>query len=113
MAQGDPFTPDSASVSDGNTTTFDGSSSSTNAAIISEISGDRDTKLYIEKSNDGGSTWTQIAQLSDESGNATFSADFYAHFNRLMVVKNNRRLKIENADGNSNSANYEVAGDEK
>jgi hypothetical protein len=111
MARGDPYNPDFADIADTNTATFDGSASSTNAAIVTEISGNGAAKLRIQHSNDGGTSWQTVTQLEDDAGNLTFNADFHSQFNRLIVESGVRRIQITNVSGGQ--AQYEVSGDER
>jgi len=111
MARNDPFTPNFETVNSSNSVTFDGSSGGTGTVIVSGLYGSFDAEIYIEASNDGGSSWTQVTQLKDEFGNNTFTADWHTQFNRLMISSGSRRLRIDNID----SASGEVAidGDER
>jgi len=111
MARGDPYNPDFADIADTNTATFDGSSSSTNAAVISEISGNGDAEIRVQHSNDSGSTWTTVAQLENDAGNLTFNADFHTQFNRIIVSSGVRRIQITNVSGSQSQ--YDVSGDER
>lgn len=113
MARGDPYNPDYQNVADGGSATFDGSASATSASIVSEVAGDTDAEIYIEESNDGGTSWTQLTQLTDDGGNTTFTGPFHSQFNRVMVEAGKRRIRIDNVDGGGNSGNYSVSGDEK
>ncbi len=110
MAQNDPYLPDFATVADNGSTTFDGSASETDAAIISEVYADFDATVYIEASNDGGTSWTEITTLSDDAGNATFTASWHTQFNRVFVAVGKRRLRIEDAGTGGEVA---VTGDER
>ena len=111
MAQNDPFTPDHSTVADGANTTFDGSSGETNAAIISGLYGNFNAEIYLEDSDDGGTSWTQITQFTDDEGDLTFADNWATQFNRLMVKQNERRIRIENVD--SESGEVTVDGDER
>lgn len=77
---------------------FDGSSGGTGAAIISGIYANFDAELYIECSDDGGTSWIAATQLTDDSGNVTFSADWHSQFNRVMINSGSRRIRIDNVD---------------
>jgi len=67
MAQDDPYNPDYANIADTNTTTFDGSASSTDAAVINEIAGNeyRIHRLAHSQINRGhpGSHWAIVSHL--------------------------------------------------
>lgn len=106
----DVYVPNHVTVSNSSSTNFDGSASSTNAAIIVGLAADFDAEIYYEASDDGGSTWTQIAQLRDNGGNSTFTADWHSQGNRLMVESSNRRVRIKNVS--SSSGVVAVDGDE-
>lgn len=110
MARNDPYLPDFVTVADGGSTTFDGSASGTGTAIINEISGNFDATLYIEESNDGGTSWTQITQLEDDAGNTTFTASWHTQFNRLYVSSGTRRLRVDDAGA---GGAVSVTGDER
>jgi len=111
MARNDPYNPDFASLADQGTAVFDGSASATGAAIISEVAGNGDAELRIQESNDGGSNWQTIAQLTDSSGNTTFTGDFHSQFNRVLVESGVRRLQITNVNGAT--AVFSVSGDQR
>lgn len=110
MARNDPYLPDYATVADNGSTTFDGGASSTNAAIINEVAGNFNVQIFIEESNDSGSTWEQITQLTDADGNATFSGSFHTQFNRVYVSTGERRLRIDDA---ASGGRVSVTGDER
>jgi hypothetical protein len=113
MARNDPFTPDFATVSDGSSTTFDGSGGGTGSAIVSGMYGNFDAEIYIEASNDGGSSWTQITQLTDESDNTTFTGPWHTQFNRVMISSGTRRIRVDNVTGDSGSGEVAIDGDER
>lgn len=104
------YDPDYASVSSSGTITFDGSASSTDAAVITSLSGDFDANIFVERSNDGGSTWQQTTILENDAGNTTFGANWHSQGNRIIVAVGKRRIKIENID--STSGFTEAVGDE-
>jgi hypothetical protein len=110
MAQNDPYLPDYATVADNGSTTFDGSASSTNAAIINEVAGNFDVQIFIEESNDGGTSWDEITQLQDANGNNTFTGSFHTQFNRVYVAVGERRLRIDDAGA---GGRVSVTGDER
>ena len=110
MAQNDPYLPDFATVADGGSVTFDGSASSTGTAIINEVYGDFDVQISIEASNDGGTSWTQVTQLTDANGNTTFTGSFHTQFNRVYVDSGKRRLRIDDA---ATGGEVAVTGDER
>jgi len=109
MAANDAYLPDHVTLS-GGTATFDGSAGATGAAAINEAMGGTDAEVYVEGSTDGGSTWTEIAQLSDSEGNTTFASDWHSQFNRIMVESGKRRLKISDVGSGGEVA---VSGDER
>ena len=109
MARNDPYLPAPVNVADGSNATFDGSASSTDAAFISGAMGKFDATVYIDAWD--GSTWQEVTQLTDASGNKTFSADWHTQFNRVYVAVDDRRLRIENGSGASGWA--AVDGDER
>lgn len=111
MARNDPFTPDHVSVASDGSTTFDGSSGGTGSAIISGIYANFDAEVYIESSNDGGTSWSQVTQLSDDNDNLTFTASWHSQFNRVMISSGNRRVRIDNVD--SASGLVAIDGDER
>lgn len=111
MARNDPYNPDYESLADEDTAVFDGSASATDAAVISEVAGNGDAELRIQESNDGGENWQTIAQLTNSSGETTFTGDFHSQFNRVLVESGVRRLQITNV--NEATAVYSVSGDER
>jgi hypothetical protein len=106
----DIYGPDFVSVTNGNSITFDGSASSTNKALITSLSAGFDAQIFIERSNDNGSTWQECSQLTDANGNDTFSADWHSQGNRILVSSGLRRIRIDNVDSASDVT--EVIGDE-
>jgi hypothetical protein len=110
MAQNDPYLPDFATVADGGSTTFDGSGSSTNAAIVNEVAGNFDAQIFIEESNDGGTSWTEITQLADANGNTIFSGNWHTQFNRVYIATGERRLRIDDA---GTGGEVSITGDER
>jgi hypothetical protein len=111
MARNDPYLPDFATVASGNSVTFDGSASATGEAIVNEITGTFDCKIFIEESNNGGTSFTTVAQLSQQDGDLLFSADFHSQFNRIYVSQGERRIRFDNAD--SVSGEISITGDER
>jgi hypothetical protein len=109
MAANDPYKPDFVTLA-GNSTTFDGTDSATGAALINELSGKTDANIFIEESNDGGTNWEETTQLTDANGNNTFSADWHSQFNRILVVQDERRVKITDV---GTGGNVSVTGDER
>jgi len=97
----DTYTPNHTTVSSGASTTFDGSASSTDAAIIVGLAADFDADVFYEASDDGGSTWTEIAQIRASDSANTFTADWHSQGNRVMVEVGNRRLRVDNVSGAS------------
>lgn len=98
------YLPDYVSVSGSGSTTFDGSTSSTNEALITEGSADFDANIFVERSNDNGSTWQQVAQIDSLTGDWRFQGE------RIIVSQGNRRLKVTDTSGGGGVV--EVSGDE-
>jgi hypothetical protein len=110
MARNDPYLPDFATVAQGGSVVFDGSQSGTGAAIVNEVAGNFDCRIFIEESNTGGSSFTEVTQLADGNGNTIFSADFHSQFNRIYVSQGERRLRIDDA---GTGGEISVTGDER
>lgn len=104
------YKPDFKTVASGDSIYFDGSASSTNEAIISTISGNFDARIFIERSNDGGTSWTECTQLADADGSNNFTAQWHTQGNREMLSVGNRRIRIDNVD--TVSGEVEAIGDE-
>lgn len=115
MAVNDTYLPDFQAVDASGgadpTAIFDGSASSTGAVIINELMGNVNATVTIEASNDGGSSWTEVTQLTDADGNTTFSASWHTQFNRVMVETGKRRVVVTNTD--SVSGEIAASGDER
>ena len=115
MARNDPYTAAAFSVPDQGTAVFDGSNSSTGAAIISGLAGNTGAEIRLQAYD--GSSWTTVAPLSDDGGNLTFTADWHTQFNRLLVngggspSSGDLRIEVTNVDGNSGS--FSADGDER
>jgi hypothetical protein len=110
MARNDPYIPDFQTVPQGGSVTFDGTQSGTNEAIINEVAGNLDCELFIEESNNGGSTFQQVAQLRTDDGTPTFFGDFHSQFNRIYVSVGKRRLRIDDV---GTGGEISVTGDER
>jgi hypothetical protein len=95
MARNDPYLPDFATVAQGGSVVFDGSASATGAAIVNEVAGNFDCRIFVEESN---------------NGNTIFSADFHSQFNRIYVSQGERRLRIDDA---GTGGEISVTGDER
>lgn len=99
MPQGSPhYLPDPQDIDEQGgsdpTAIFDGSASSSNAAIINSITADVDIDVFYEGSDDGGSTWGGAEADS-------FTAPAHSQLNDLKVEQNKRRVRIENVDTSS------------
>lgn len=97
----DKFTPDPIEVTSGNTTTIDGTNSSTNSAIIATLVGGFDAQIFYEAYDSSTGTWQEIALIGTDGGQDTFTADWSTQGNRWMVSDQERRLRIENVDSGS------------
>jgi hypothetical protein len=111
MARNDPYLPDFATVSAGGSVVFDGSQSGTGEALVNEVAGNFDVNITIEESNNGGSSFTEVTQLSTGNGNLVFSGPFHSQFNRIYVSQNERRIRIADASGTGGEVS--VTGDER
>lgn len=112
MARNDPYIPDYAdNIAAGSDVSFSGSTSTTSTAIINELYADQSAFIYIDGSNDGGTTWQTLTQLTDANGNTTFSGDWHTQFNRLYVSEGVRRVRINNQG--SGDMHLGVTGDER
>jgi hypothetical protein len=100
------YTPPHAEVASGESVYFDGSGSSTGSAEIQQMSGDFNARLYLERSEDGGETYTTISQF-DSGGMAGrwFTKDI-----QPIVSDGVRRLRVDNKD--KTSGVIEVIGTE-
>lgn len=102
-------------VTNGNNATFEGSAGETNTAVISGAMGTFDATVFVDHYD--GTAWKQVTQLTDDSGNTTFTADWHTQFNRIYVTgtgtpaDGDRRLRIENGSGSSGWC--AVEGDER
>lgn len=103
MAANDPYTSAAFGVADTATAVFDGSDSSTGAAIVSGLAGNGDAEIRLQSYN--GSSWVTVAQLADDSGSTTFSNNWHTMFNRLMVngggtpSTGDQRIEVTNVSG--------------
>lgn len=111
-----PYVPDHVTLDEqggaNDSVTFDGSESDTDAAIISNFYGKVDCVIFVDASDDGGSTWEEVSQLEDDDGNPVFEADYHSQYNRVMVAVGKRRVRIENADSQNTGA-VAVDGDQR
>lgn len=115
MARNDPYTSASFGVADTGTAVFDGSDSSTGAAIVSGLSGNGDAEIRLQSYN--GTSWVTVTQVTDDSGSATFSAQWHTQFNRVLVnggstpSSGDQRIEVTNVSGAS--ADFSADGDER
>lgn len=115
MAQNDPFTTAAFGVADAGTFVVDGSDSATGAAIISGLAGNGDAEIRLQAYD--GAAWVTTAQLTDDAGSATFTADWHTQFNRVMVngggtpSAGDQRLEVTNVSGGP--ADFSADGDER
>lgn len=115
MAQNDPYSAASFGVADTGTATFDGSDSSTGAAIISGLAGNAAAEVRLQSYN--GTSWVTTALLEDANGNTTFSADWHTQFNRILVngggspSTGDQRIEVTNTSGGS--GDFSADGDER
>ncbi len=113
MAANDPYLPSPVNVDASGganpTANFDGTDSSTSAAIISGAMGTVDCTVFIDAWD--GSSWQEVTQLTDANGNTTFSGSWHTQFNRVYVATSDRRLRIENQEGSAGWV--AVDGDER
>ena len=109
MARNDPYLPTTANVTAGSNTTFDGSASSTDTAIMSGAMATFDAEIYIEAYD--GDVWQTVTQLADADGDTTFSENWHTQFNRVYLSTNDRRVRVENV-GDSDGY-VAVEGDER
>jgi hypothetical protein len=78
-------------VQPGESIVFDGTNSSTGQAIVQEIFGDVDAKIYKELDPNGDRDY-EISILIDAS-----TGRFHSQMNQIQISKqNNMRLRIEN-----------------
>jgi hypothetical protein len=110
MARNDPYLPDFQTVADNGSVTFDGSASGTGSAIVNEVAANFDCEIFIEESNDGGTSFQEVTQLTDGDGNLIFSADLHSQFNRIYVSQGERRLRIDDA---ATGGIISITGDER
>lgn len=90
------YTPTPVSVASGGSTTFDGSSSSTNEAVVTSVVGAFDAEIYYEAYD--GTAWQEISPIPDSSGNVTYGSPFHSQGNRVLIVSGERRIRIDNVD---------------
>jgi hypothetical protein len=83
---------------------FDGSDSSTDAALIQELSGDFNVRIYLERKRDG--SFVEVSQFP------SFSLDGKWHTDEIntRVVADTRRIRIDNIS--KNDGVVEIIGDE-
>jgi hypothetical protein len=110
MARNDPYLPDFQTVADNGSVTFDGSASATGSAIVNEVAGNFDCEIFIEESNDGGTSFEEVTQLLNDNGNTVFQADLHSQFNRIYVSQGERRLRIDDA---ATGGIISITGDER
>ena len=88
------YTPNYTTVESGASVYFDGSEATDGAAIVKEISGDFNARVFLERSNDDGDTYEMVSQFPSRELNGSW------HTNAIqtMIVENTRRLRIDNVD---------------
>jgi len=100
------YTPDYETVSSEGSTNFDGSQSSTDAAEIKEISGEFNSRIYLERSNDSGESWQEVSQFDTGS----LSGSWQTKSIQPTIKTGTRRLRVDNAD--THDGLIEVIGEE-
>lgn len=117
MAQNDPYTAAVFSLPITAENNFDGSESSTGAAIVSGIAGSGDAQIRLESYDSSLGGYQKTAQLSDADGNTTFSGDWHTQFNRIMIngggspSDGDQQIVVTNVSGAN--INVGVDGDER
>lgn len=93
------YTPTPVSVDSGGSTTFDGSGSSTNEAVVTSVVGAFDAEIYYEAYD--GTAWQEISPIPDSAENVTYGSPFHSQGNRVLIVSGQRRIRIDNVDASS------------
>jgi hypothetical protein len=98
------YVPQPKKVNSQSSVYFDGSDSSTDAALIQELSGDFNVRIYLERKRDG--SFIEVSQFP------SFSLDGKWHTDEIntRVVADTRRIRIDNVS--ENNGVVEVMGDE-
>lgn len=98
------YVPQPKEVNSQSSVYFDGSDSSTDAALIQEISGNVNVRIYLERKRDG--SFMEVSQFP------SFSLDGKWHTDEIntRVVADTRRIRIDNVS--KNNGVVEVMGDE-
>jgi hypothetical protein len=87
------YTPKHVLVESQDSAYFDGSQSSTGEAEIKQLSGEFDTRMYLESSNDSGDSWEVISQFDTSS----LVGSWQTRDIQPIIVTNTRRLRVYNA----------------
>lgn len=98
------YIPQPKEVNNQSSVYFDGSDSSTDAALIQEISGNINVRIYLERKRD--SSFVEVSQFP------SFSLEGKWHTDEIntRVVADTRRVRIDNVS--ENNGIIEVIGDE-
>jgi len=86
------YTPDHVEIGAGDAVSFDGSQSATGSAEIRQLSGDFDARMYLDRSDDDGETYTTISQF-DTGG---LSGRWHTADIQPIVSEGVRRLRVVN-----------------
>lgn len=100
----DHYTPQPKEVDGESSVYFDGSESSTDAALIQEISGDFNARIYLERKV--GDSFVQVSQFPSFTLQGKWNTDKI----NTRIVANTRRVRIDNVT--ENSGTVEMIGDE-
>lgn len=80
---------------------FDGSEASTDNALITMLEGTVDCHLFVERYDSNQGQYVETAQLTDASGNETFTGQWATQGNELQVSKEAARIRVESVEDNA------------
>jgi len=88
------YTPDFQTVASAESVYFDGSASSTDEAQVTEMSANFHARIYLERSNDDGSTYEEVTQFPT----GVFDSSWHTRDIQPTLKAGTRRLRFDNVD---------------
>ena len=98
------YVPQPKEVDSQSSVYFDGSDSSTDAALIQEISGNFNVRIYLERKREG--SFVEVSQFPS----FTLEGKWHTDEINTRVIADTRRIRIDNVS--ENNGVVEVIGDE-
>lgn len=100
----DHYIPEPKQINEKSSVYFDGSSSSTDSALIQEMSGNFNARIYLERRIEG--SFVEVSQFPSFNLKEKWNTDEI----NTRIIADTRRVRIDNVTDNTGT--IEVIGDE-